>query len=525
MLREWLRNWLGITPAPAIVIDAATNGVASPEWSLAEMVELAAAEKLAQDADLVGTWQLGEVAPGVLEQLPEGGVLALDWQGADPTISGVYQWAGRSAMKEGLGFLGFPYLSELSQRPEYRRAVEIIAGECTRRWIKLTGAEDEKLNDLADLLDNKFRLRHVFRMALEKDGFFGRVHIYPDIGFTGNDDEQQKPLLIDKAKIGKEKLTRFKIVEPYWSYPLMYNSTDPLADDFYVPQQWSVMSKVIHASRLVTIVTREVPDMLKPAYQFGGLALTQMGKPYVDNWLRTRQAVSDIVRNFSIINLATTLAAQMGNKARELIKRAKAFVLSRDNQGLMVTDKETEELKAVNVPLSSLDKLQAQAQEHMAAVWGIPLIIYLGITPSGLNATADPEIRAFFTHIGQIQERFRDQLLRCIQLVQLSEWGEIDDDIGFDFIPLWEMDETEKATIRKSDADAASTYVTMGAVSNEEVREMLANEEGGMFEGIDLAGKAPDPPAIELANVNAQNDLAAQKAAAKAKPKPKAKPA
>ncbi|WP_198327721.1 hypothetical protein [Mesorhizobium sp. WSM1497] len=34
---------------------------------------------------------------------------------------------------------------------------------------------------------------------------------------------------------------------------------------------------------------------MKPTYSFGGLSLSQMVKPYVDNWLETRQSVNDII--------------------------------------------------------------------------------------------------------------------------------------------------------------------------------------------------------------------------------------
>ncbi|MGF6605041.1 hypothetical protein P3T23_009802, partial [Paraburkholderia sp. GAS448] len=48
--------------------------------------------------------------------------------------------------------------------------------------------------------------------------------------------------------------------------------------------------------------------MLKPAYAFGCLSLSQIAKPYVDNWLRTRQSVSDLLHSFSTMVLKTNLA-------------------------------------------------------------------------------------------------------------------------------------------------------------------------------------------------------------------------
>jgi len=54
-------------------------------------------------------------------------------------------------------------------------------------------------------------------------------------------------------------------------------ATTPSEADWYRPSEWFVMGKQIHATRLLTFVGREVPDILKPAYSFGGLSMTQIG--------------------------------------------------------------------------------------------------------------------------------------------------------------------------------------------------------------------------------------------------------
>jgi hypothetical protein len=77
---------------------------------------------------------LPQAAPGVIEQ----DVKLV----CDAAVSEPYLWALQGAFAEGLGFLGYPYLAELTQRPEYRRPAEILAKEVTRKWIRLQGAGD-----------------------------------------------------------------------------------------------------------------------------------------------------------------------------------------------------------------------------------------------------------------------------------------------------------------------------------------------------------------------------------------------
>ena len=113
--------------------------------------------------------------------------------------------------------------------------------------------------------------------------------------------------ILDPRTIKNNSLKRIVNVEPIWTTPVAYNSIDPVAPDFYNPNKWWMLGKEIHASRLLTVITRPLPDMLKPAFNFSGMSMSQLTEAYVDNWLRTRQSVADLISNFSIISLATSM--------------------------------------------------------------------------------------------------------------------------------------------------------------------------------------------------------------------------
>src|SRR6185312_1596424 len=189
-------------------------------------------------------------------------------------------------------------------------------------------------------------------------------------------------------------------------------------------------------SRLLTFIGREVPDILKPAYSFGGLSMSQMAMRYVDNWLRTTQSVSDIVNAFSVMVLLTDLATLLMGSGDELFKRADLFTNFRDNKGLMLVNKDAEDLKNVSAPLGGLDVLQAQTQEHMAAVSRIPTVKLLGLQPAGLNADSEGVMRAFYDSVHAYQERFfRPNLQTIVDFIQLSLFGKVDPEITCTFNP------------------------------------------------------------------------------------------
>lgn len=399
------------------------------------------------------------------------------------------------------GFLGYPVLATLAQQPEYRNISETMAKELTRRWIKLTSSGDDdktdKLNKLSAAMD-RFKLRAAFQESAEHDGLFGRGQIYIDTGSTDDKDTLALPLVLSPATIKKGDLKGFRPVEPYWIYPNGYQTSDPLSPDHFKPKTWFVQGREVHRSRLLMFISREVPDMLKPAYAFGGLSLTQLAQSYVNNFLRNRQSVSDLLHSFSIIILSTDMSQVMDAAgAKALMNRLQFFIATRDNKGVYAIAKEIEELTNIAVPLAGLHELLNQSLEQICIPSHLPLVKYTGVTPSGLNASGEGEIRVFYDFVASVQEMmFRPNLEHALKILQLNEFGEIDPEIGFEFLPLWQMDEAAKASIEKTKCDVDVEYINAGVLAPEEVRDRLANDDASGYVGI-AAGDVPEPPETE----------------------------
>ena len=444
-----------------------------------------------------------------------------------------------NAVSEGLVFLGYPVLSELAQRPEYRLFGEIQAEEMTRKWIEFRGTDDEstkekdkpkdrnpddeqreqqrnrngeqprsdsrnkeietKIKELRQYIDEDLKLKSVYKECVIQDRFFGISHPYIDL--HGVDLENQRDSEIrtsiggGRDGISRQKLTKgclrgFRVIEPLWAYPTTYNAQNPLMPTWYNPQVWYVMGTEIHASRLLSFIGRPVPDILKPAYAFGGLSMSQMAQPYVDIWLRTRESVGEIIHAFSVMVLmtdlsTTTMPGGAGGGAGDILARLALFNEFRDNQGVFAVNKNTEDFKNVSAPISGLDELQAQSQEHLFAIGRIPAVKFAGIQPKGLNATSEGELRAFYDTIHGYQEHFRPQLTTMIDIAQISLFGERDRDITYDFLSLHELTDKEKAEVRKMDAETDQIRTDSGIVSQEDVRRKVVADPDSGFHGLD----------------------------------------
>ena len=391
----------------------------------------------------------------------------------------------------GTGFIGYPRLAELAQISEYRSVSETTANEMTRQWIEIKSVGEEDNSEAIKQIEEcyeRLNVRDVFRKAIETDGLFGRGQILVQI--KDHDGKLANPLLLTEKTIAKGSLKALVNIEPMWTTPAPYNAIDPTLPDFYKPKAWYVMAQEIHASRLFTLISRPVPDMLKPAYNFGGVSMTQLMMPYVERWLRTVDSVSDLLHSFSLSGIKTDMSAILSGSDdgdTNIMLRAELYNRLRDNRGLMLLSKDEEEFFQFNTPLSGLDALLAQSQEQMAAPSHTPLVKLLGITPSGLNASTEGEIAVYYDHIRAMQENLlRDPLDKLLKLVQLHLFGKVNDNITFDFAPLQQMSETELSTIRKSDTDRDVAYIQAGVVSAEEVRGRLASEPDSGYNGIDV---------------------------------------
>lgn len=446
---------------------------------------------------------------------------------------------GPSDATEGMLFLGYPYLSELSQRAEFRLFGEITSEEMTRKWIEYRGTDDESTKEedkpkdrnkddeeaesRRKAMDEKprsdgrnkeierkivelrqfaeeLKLRQWFKSLDSQDQYFGISHLYLDLKGADiadlHDPENRISIgngrdSFSKAKLGRGCLKGLRTIEPVWCYPIAYNASNPLSPDWYDPQVWYVMGAEVHRTRLIPFISRPVADVLKPAYAFGGLSMTQMAQPYVDIWLATRESVSQLIKAFSVMVLSTNLGTVTqpgggGGANGDVVARMMLANMFRDNQGMMVIDKTSEDFKNINAPISGLDHLQAQAQEHMYSVARIPAVKWTGIQPSGLNATSEGEMRAFNDTIhGRQEDFFRVGLMNVLDIMQISLWGERDPDITFDFSPLHELTEKEKAEVSKIEAETDQIRVDTGIVSQEEVRSKLVADPDSGFHGLD----------------------------------------
>ena len=178
------------------------------------------------------------------------------------------------------------------------------------------------------------------------------------------------------------------------------------------------------------------------------MPMIQKAKPYVDNFLQMRQNAQDYTKSLSMYVLASNMANLLPGNANDpnILNRVEAFARFRGAKNVALIDKDTEELSSVSIAVAGIDRLVAQAQEHISAVSRIPLVKWMGLSPSGLNASSEGEIRVYYD---EQEFLLRTPIQYIIDLVQIELLGDVDFDITFEFVELYEMTELEKGQLRQ----------------------------------------------------------------------------
>ncbi|NHB89728.1 DUF1073 domain-containing protein [Photorhabdus tasmaniensis] len=98
--------------------------------------------------------------------------------------------------------------------------------------------------------------------------------------------------------------------------------------------------------------------------------------------------------------------------------------------------------------------------EQVSGATGIPLVRLFGQSPAGFS-TGDGDLENYYSRVNTLQERrLRRPLRWLLDISHRSLFGEpLPDDFTFEFNKLWEMSDTDRATMANNIATAVSTLV------------------------------------------------------------------
>lgn len=192
------------------------------------------------------------------------------------------------------------------------------------------------------------------------------------------------------------------------------------------------------------------------------------------------------LRTVRIEGLREIIAA--GGKAQEGLEAQ--FEMMRRmqvNEGITLLDK-NDEFASTAYTFAGLSDMMLQFAQQLSGGAGIPLVILFMQSPAGLNATGDADLRMYYDAINSMQEsKLRFPFETLLKVMWRSKFGKpIPKDLEFSFNPLWQMSDTDKATVAKTNTETVIGAFEAGLAPREAAMKELRQSSGdtGLFSNI-----------------------------------------
>jgi hypothetical protein len=178
--------------------------------------------------------------------------------------------------------------------------------------------------------------------------------------------------------------------------------------------------------------------------------------------------------------------------------------LMQSNEGLTLLDSE-DDFIPTHYTFAGLDQVLLSFGEQLSGATGIPLVRLFGQSPAGLNSTGESDLRTYYDTIKATQEiDLRHPLMKICGVLSRSLFGEpLPGNFWFEFAPLWELSDMEKADIASKDTASVISAYDLGLVSRSTaLRELKASGAvTGRWDKIidgDITEAESEPPSGEL---------------------------
>lgn len=387
------------------------------------------------------------------------------------------------------------------------QAVDCVAEDMVRAGIDLES--DDTPEDLATVQAGLVELG--IWSALEETIKWSRLYGGAIAVLLVDGQDVSSPLLMDR--VGKGQFKGLLVLDRWMVQPTLENTVAEFGPDLGKPVFYNVTAnapalsgKRIHYSRVIRIDGVDLPYWQRITENGWGLSVLERLYDRMVAFDSTSTGVAQLVfkahlRTVKVKDLRSILAAG-GALENALTKQFEMIRLMQTNEGLTLLDGE-DEFEAHSYTFSGLSDVLVQFAQQISGSLQIPLVRLFGQSPAGLNATGESDIRTYYDMIAQQQNaKLERGMSKLVDLTYRSKIGRAPPDgFGFSFNPLWQMSDTEKATIAVGVTNAVTQAYDSGLVDRPTAMKELRQSADitGVWSNItdeDIATAEAEPPPL-----------------------------
>lgn len=366
-----------------------------------------------------------------------------------------------------------------------RKVVDLPVKDIIRPW-RSWQAEADKIGAIEEA-ETRHKLAAKLALALVYDRLFGGSVILIGAGAAS-------PMLeLRPEHVGRGGLKYLTVLRRR-DVQAGEIEKDPTSPFYGEPGSYTLLSAAgasvqVHPSRVIRIVSMPRHDVEANAEGWGDSILQVVHEALHNAGLAMagvaeliHEAKVDVVR---VHDLTEQLSTDEGTE--RLSKRFQNASMLKSINNTLLLDKE-DEWDRKQTSFASLPELIMTYLQVVSGASDIPVTRLLGTSAKGLNATGEGDARNYYDFLDGLR---KDVLKPILDRLDPYLWrdaiGSVPKGAHYEFSPLWQMTEKEKAELAKSKAETAKTHAGLGLIPDEPLARALVNQliEDGTYPGLE----------------------------------------
>lgn len=365
-----------------------------------------------------------------------------------------------------------------------RRIIDVIPSDMLKNWITITSGIDPDVEKKLSISLRRTQLIDKLKRGMQWGRLYGGALGVMLVKHQGYDLSQ--PLRLDWIMPGDfAGLLIFDrwngvnpsseliedISDPDYSYPKYYTVTDPAGGG----------SVKIHHSRVIRFTGNTLPFWEEIAEMQWGASVVEsvfdeLKKRDNVSWNIAQLTFMANIRVLKMQDLGQLLAATDSESQAELLRTLEAQNMLLNNMGMQVMDA-ADGLETHQYTFGGLADCYQQFIMDISGAAEIPVTKLFGRSPSGLNATGESDLQNYYDMIAEKQEAvLRPILNKVLPPFIISTIGSLPEDFDFDFDPVAEPTDKERADLAKCGTDNVVAAYNAGLISQRTALQELKQQ-------------------------------------------------
>lgn len=307
----------------------------------------------------------------------------------------------------------------------------------------------------------------------------------------GAEDGQEMSEPLDLQRLQRLQylhvLTRIEMVPQTWD-------ADPESPTFGKPLTFLIQPQLpggtgvarqatVHRSRFIFFPGARTSPRARNMYQ--GWDASVLQRPYTVirdfgmSWAGASHLMQDISQGVFKVQGLHELIGQ-GDWAT-ILTRLQTLDKQRSVTRAIPVDAETEDFERKQTPMTGIPETLQLFIQRLAGAARMPATVLMGMSPAGMNATGESDIRWWYNRVESSQQNvLRPRMNRMLEVLFAANdgpsGGRMPDDWDIHFAPLWKPTAKESAEMKKTMAEVDRIYA--GELGGLAVEEVVINRFG-----------------------------------------------